>query len=145
MSETGRSTAVHYVVTVDRAGHAVAAGGLAIAVVTTGLMFVSGLRAMGGLANTAFAAAFLGIVAIVAVGGPVWLALHASGRRGPGNAAGAGFSTAALLGVFGTALMPPGDAGAIVRLLATIGNVLGIAALGAGVALMMWRIAYRKD
>ena len=132
-----------YQVTLDRAGHAIAAGGLAVSTVATGVLFASGVRDTGSLLSAAFVSAFLGIVAIVAVGGPIWLALHALGRRGPAAAAGAGFGAALLLALFAVALMPANGGGMLERAVAAIATVLGVGGIGAGVALLMWRIAYR--
>ena len=129
---------------IDRAGHALAAGGAAVAVVATGALFIGGLRGASALATTAFVAAFIGTIAIVAVGGPIWLALHALGHRGPRAAATAGAAAALLLAVFGMALLPSGDGPLIARLLAGLGWILGLAGAGAAIALLMWRIAYRR-
>ena len=143
-----RGAAPRYTITPDRAGHAVAAGGFAIGATSLALLAFNGARGASSLVSAAMIATFFGVVAIVAVGGPIWLACHVLGRRGPGSAAGAGFGAALLLAAFAQALMPPSSADADAAWAAAVNAVassLGIALIGAGVALLMWRIAYRRE
>lgn len=148
MTDTrSRPTVARYTITPDRAGHALAAGGLAIGMATVMLLVAGGAREAASLAIAAMLGSFLGLIAIVAVGGPVWLACHALGRVGPRSAASAGFAIALLLAGFAQALSPADEtAGAAwARGVTAVASSLGIALIGAGVAVLMWRIAYRRE
>jgi len=138
----------HYRTTLDRAGLALATGGLLYGVLAMLVGMRSGAGA-GALIEILLVGTLLAMCAITASFGPLWLALHASGRRGPGHAAALGGAVA--LALWGAAAQDvlasyayPGAGEAATAWLRAIGAALIFAAIAAAVALVMWRVAYRR-
>jgi len=101
---------------------------------------------MGWLIGSVFSG-----IAITAVGGPVWLALHVAGLRRAWHAALVGALTAMLIFVgaqtygFGMFEMPAIDGRTLLfRWLSALATSALLAAIAAGIAALMWRIAYRR-
>ncbi len=153
MGETG-ITATHarslrYRTTLDRAGLALAAGGSLYGLATVLLALGSGGRDAGMLVELFAVGTVLAMLAITATFGPLWLALHASGRRGPGHAAVLGgvvalalWATAAEDALRSYAFATTGVAA--IGWLRAIGVALIFTAIAAAIALVMWRVAYRR-
>lgn len=151
MGETGAAvgtTPRRYQTTLDRAGLALAAGGALYGVLSMLLVLRGG--GSGASALIVFAAAMLmAMMAITATFGPLWLMLHASGRRGPGYAATLGAAVALALWIAAAHDVLAGYAyaergRAALGWVRAIGVALVFAAVAALNALVMWRIAYRR-
>lgn len=136
----------------DRAGLALAAGGL------VGGAFAAVLVMVGdGLAPLAILAGFvIGTIvtamAAVAIGGPLWLVCHATGRRGPGMAVlvGALAGFALFLGGqtygFGLFDMLATDTRTLLfRWISAVATSLLLALVAALVGWTIWRVAYRRS
>ena len=141
-----------YETTLDRAGFAFATGG-ALGGVLVALLVLAGGRhdAASLFAAWALGALFV-TLGIAAVAAPLWLALHALGWRKPWHAAALGAALALIVFVaaqthgFGLIDAPPGDArAALFRWLSAIATSALIALAAAGIALAMWRVAYRPE
>jgi hypothetical protein len=128
-----------YRTSVDRVGLALACGA-GLAGLTACLLVAIGGDASGRAALVAllFGTIFAAL-AITAIAGPVWLILHLSGRRGPAAAALSGAGIGFLLML--AADLGRGTADTWPRIL---GAALLTAALAGGIALAMWRVAYRE-
>jgi hypothetical protein len=152
MGERGIAAGVRpprYQTTLDRTGLALAAGGMLYGVLTVLLALGNGGRDIGVFVEMFAIGTLLAMMAITATFGPLWLALHASGRRGPGHAA-------ALGGVVALALWAAAAEDALksyafattgvaaIGWLRAIGVALIFTAIAAAVALVMWRVAYRR-
>lgn len=144
-------TARHYRTSLDRAGFALALGaGLGGAFAT--LLVALGRPPTWLALPAGFAAgAIVASMAAVALGGPLWIVAHRSGRRGPWTAmAIGGLSGFALflagqthgLGLLGAASV--GSRAAMYRWTSAAATSAVLAALSAMVALAMWRTAYRR-
>lgn len=140
-----------YEASLDRAGLALGAGGV------VGGAFAALLVVLGsGAAPLEIVVGFVvgwvvTAMAAVAIGGPMWLACHAMGWRGPGMAAlvGAIAGFALFLGGqtygFGLFDMPVTDARTLFfRWISGVATSLILAAAAAIIALAMWRVAYRR-
>jgi hypothetical protein len=95
--------------------------------------------------------AIITMMAAVALGGPLWIVAHALGRRGPGTALWIGvFSGFALFLAgqtygFGLFTMPPIDTRTLLfRWISAAATSLILSAVSGGIALAMWRVAYRR-
>ncbi len=134
MSEGGGD----YRTSVDRVGLALACGA-ALAGLTACLLVAIGgeSSARAALVALLFGGIFAAL-AITAIAGPIWLVLHLSGRRGPAAAAISGAGTGFLLML--AADLGSGSAASWRHIL---GAALLAASLAGGVALAMWRVAYR--
>jgi hypothetical protein len=141
----------HYQTSIDRVGLAIGAGGLIGGAIALILSVLSGqatpLGAMAALVLGTIMTA-LGITALAIV---PWTLLHVNGRRGPVTAAmlGAAIGFMLFLGGqtwgFGLFAMPPMDARTLFfRWASAIATSVVIAALAAGIAVVMWRVAYRR-
>lgn len=141
-----------YTTTLDRSGLALGAGALAGGGVTMLLVAVASGPAPLDLLVGLLLGILITLMMATAVGGPLWIAAHASGRRGPGVAA----ATGALAGFavflggqtygFGMFTMPVTDAGTLAyRWISGIATSAILAAISAGIALLMWRVAYRRE
>ncbi|MGN6375350.1 MAG: hypothetical protein ACTHMG_07320 [Sphingomonas sp.] len=136
---------VTFETSIDRAGLALGCGGMTCGVLATIFVAMNGSASGPALVTAAALGTMLGALAIGAVGGPVWLTMHAFGRRGPGSAAAAG-------AVLGGALFLLGQSGgaaavadgALYGWLRALGSSLVMAAFAALISLLMWRIAYRR-
>lgn len=142
-----------YDTSIDRAGLALGAGGLLLGLLTMLLLLPGehgehGAQALGlGLVlGTLF-----GALALTVLAGPLWLALHVAGIRGPVAAALAGIVLA--LGLFvaaqtrGFGLFDPqplASDSALFRWVSALLTAGLIAILAGAIALAMWRVAYRR-
>ena len=150
MGQTGAAAGggPHYRTTLDRAGLALATGGLLYGVLAM-LVAMGSASGAGVLIEVLVVGTLLAMCAITASFGPLWLALHASGRRGPGHAAALGgvvalalWAAAAEDALKSYAFAPSGVAA--IGWLRAIGVALIFTAIAATVALVMWRVAYRR-
>lgn len=139
-----------YATTGDRVGKALAAGSVLGGLLILMLVIAAGQRSLPALlagwgVGTLFAA-----IALVAVGGPVWLLLHALGlRRGRYAAMVTGLLGLGLfLGAQGSggamfSLAPIDSQGWLLGLMFKLAQSAAVALISAGIGLAMWRIAYR--
>lgn len=140
-----------YEASLDRAGLALTAGGAVGGLFAAGLVTVgSGLDPFPMLIGF-LVGAVITVMAVVAIGGPVWLLCHALDRRGPWSAVSVGALAGFALflggqtygfGIFG---MPPGDPPTVLyRWTSAIATSLVLALLSALIGWTMWRVAYRR-
>lgn len=135
----------------DRAGLSLAMGaglGGAFACV---LVALGGPPSMLALPVGFVIGALITAMAVVAVGGPLWIVAHATGRRGPktavliGAAAGFALFLAGQTYGFGLFAMPPIDDRTLMfRWASAMATSLILAGVSAFIALAMWRVAYRR-
>lgn len=136
--------------TLDRAGLAIATGGI------IGGIFAAVLASMGasvgpfGLASAFVLGSMVTALAITAVGTPVWIFMHVSGRRRAGHAALVGAATGFLVFVFaqtygfGLFSAPPSDMQTLLfRWASAAATSVVLAVLAAVIGIVMWLIAYR--
>jgi hypothetical protein len=140
-----------YETSIDRAGLALGAGSALAGFLILILLLLGGQRApLSLLAGWLIGSVFSGL-AITAVGGPIWLALHIAGLRRAWHAAAVGAATAMLIFVgaqtygFGMFGLPALDGRTwLFRWLSALATSALLAALAAAIAATMWRIAYRR-
>lgn len=140
-----------YDTTIDRAGLALGAGSALAGFIVLALVLLGGQRdPLSLLTGWLIGSVFSGI-AITAVGGPIWLALHVAGLRRMWHAALVGAITAMLIFVgaqtygFGMFDMPAIDGRTwLFRWLSALATSLFLAGIAAAIAALMWRIAYRR-
>lgn len=141
-----------YETTLDRAGLALAAGGLLGGLMVLALVLAAGQRDVLSL----FAAGVLGTVfttlGVTAVAAPLWLVLHVAGYRRAWHAAALGALVAMVVFVagqtygFGFFNAPVSDGQTIFyRWLSALATSGIVAIVAAGIALVMWRVAYRPN
>lgn len=135
----------------DRAGLALAAGSIAGGAGAIGLALMGGAQGPISLILAFFVGAFFCALAITAVAAPIWLMLHAVGKRGPSYAAmlgaGCGFTLFLFAQTYGFGLYPapPSDLQTLLfRWLSGAATSLILAILAGLIGLLMWRIAYRR-
>ena len=140
-----------YETSLDRVGLAIAVGGLMGGVIAVLMMVFGGAYAIGTLAMTLMIGTVLTALAITALAAFPWILLHAIGRRGPVAAAslGAAIGFVVFLGgqtwLYGLVGMPAMDARTLLfRWASGIATSLVMAAMTAGIAVVMWRVAYRR-
>jgi hypothetical protein len=140
-----------YETTLDRVGLAIAVGGLMGGAIAMLMMAFGGALGVGTLAMALVMGALLTALAITALAAFPWMLLHAAGRRGPVSAAllGAAIGFVVFLGgqtwLFGIIEMPAMDARTLLfRWASGIATSLVMAAMSAGIAVVMWRVAYRR-
>jgi hypothetical protein len=133
-----------YRISIDRAGLALATGGATCGAIAAVLLALGGRHDLGTLASGLILGTIFSSLALAAVGGPVWLLLHAGGYRGPVTAALSGALIGFLLFLFGQIDLLGRGAAPPDAWLREIGSSLILAALAAAIALGMWRIAYRR-
>ena len=145
---TGRP---QYETSLDRVGLAIGVGGLIGGVIAALLTVAAGGASAVGVVVALFAGTVMTALGITALALAPWAVMHASGRRGPLGAAllGAGIGFVLFLGGltygFGLATMPAMDGRTLFfRWASSIATSLVLAAMSAGVALAMWRVAYRR-
>jgi len=138
-----RGAARRYETTLDRAGLALAAGAGLCALVTLLLVLASGERDMLALVSLALLGGAVGIAAIAAIALPPWLVLHRLGWRREWHAATLGAGLALTLFVAGQT--DAFAASLLLRWLSALATSLLLALVAAGIALVMWRIAYRRS
>jgi hypothetical protein len=140
-----------YQTSIDRAGLALATGGALGGIVTMVLVALGGHDAMLALLDALLIGAVFSTLGIAAVAAPIWLAMHAAGWRGPIHAASGGAALSFVL-FFGAATRwfgfngDIGDDGAapLLHWLRAAGSSMILAAAAALIALVMWRVAYRR-
>ena len=140
-----------YETTLDRVGLAIAVGGLMGGAIAMLMMAFGGALGVGTLAMALVMGALLTALAITALAAFPWMLLHAAGRRGPVSAAllGAAIGFVVFLGgqtwIFGLMEIPAMDARTLLfRWASGIATSLVMAAMSAGIAVVMWRVAYRR-
>lgn len=139
-----------YETSVDRVGLAIATGGLMGGVIAATMMAFAG-STIGALALAVLIGTIMTALAITALAAIPWALLHAAGRRGPLSAALLGGVIGFLLFLggqtwgYGLFAMPAMDVSTLVfRWASGIATSLVMAAMAAGIAVVMWRIAYRR-
>ena len=148
--DRSRAPLRRYETTLDRVGFALATGGALGGVLVLLLVLAGGqVGAMSLLAAWALGALFV-TLGIAAVAAPLWLGFHVMGWRKPWHAAALGAALAMIMFVaaqthgFGLFDAPPGDGRtALFRWLSATATSALIALAAAGIALAMWRVAYR--
>jgi len=140
-----------YQTSIDRAGLAIAAGGATCGVLALLLVLAGGQNDPLTLVLALPLGSLLSAMAITAVGVPLWLPMHLSGRRRAHHAvllgAVIGFIVfvAAQTHGFGLGDTPVTDhATTLVRWISAIATSLGLALISGLVGLVMWRVAYRR-
>ena len=140
-----------YETTLDRVGLAIAAGGLMGGTIAMLMMAFGGALGLATLAMALLVGSLLTALAITALAAFPWMLLHAAGRRGPVSAAllGAAIGFVVFLGgqtwIFGFMEMPAMDARTLLfRWASGIATSLVMAAMSAAIAVVMWRVAYRR-
>jgi hypothetical protein len=103
-----------------------------------------GLGALEGMLTMAVLGALICAAGLVLVS-PLWLALHRLGHRSARMAAAFGGAMSVLAVVAYAIFLDTADQRPIPGLnLATVGALATVAAIGAGVGLVVWRVAYRR-
>ena len=140
-----------YETSLDRIGLAIGAGGLMGGAIALLLMIFGGTLAIGTLVMALLIGSVLTALAVTALAAFPWMLLHAAGRRGPISAAllGAAIGFVVFLGgqtwIYGFVEMPAMDARTLLfRWASGIATSLVMAAMSAGIAVVMWRVAYRR-
>lgn len=140
-----------YYTSLDRAGWALATGGLIGGVLTTALAVMGGTAGPIGVVVAFMLGTLLTALAIAAVAAPLWAVLHALGWHGAMQAALVGAACGFLLFLFaqtygfGLGDAPPSDAQTLLyRWASAAATGLIMAAVSAVTGLVMWRVAYRR-
>ena len=140
-----------YETSLDRAGLALGLGGLLTGLAVLGFVLAAGQRAPAMLCLGFALGAGFGTIGITAVAGPLWLSLHLLGLRGPGWAATLALFAAVTVFVagqtygFGLGAMPAlDDRTLLFRWLSALATSFMLATIAVGIALAMWRVAYRR-
>ena len=137
-----------YDTTLDRAGLALATGGALGGLVAMLLVFAGGERDLLPLLAGGVAGAIACTIVITAIAAPLWWVLHRAGRRRAWHAAALGAAITLILfvaaqtqgfGLLGTM----GGAAAFYRWASALATSALLAIVAAGIALAMWRVAYR--
>lgn len=139
-----------YETTLDRAGFALATGGALGGLLVVALVLAGGQADMASLLTAWALGALFVTLGIAAVAAPLWLGFHIMGWRRPWQAAALGAVLALIVFVagqthgFGLLDTPPGDARTtLFRWLSALATSALVALAAAGIALAMWRVAYR--
>lgn len=145
-----RAPARSYETTLDRAGLALATGGVLGGLVVLLLVLAGGQRDPATLLAAWGLGALFVTLGIAAVAAPLWFALHLAGLRRARHAAALGALLAMILFVagqtygFGLFDAPPSDGRtALFRWLSAIATSALVAIAAAGIGAAMWRVAYR--
>lgn len=151
MIETAARDTRSYHTTLDRVGLALGVGSALSGLVALGLLMLGGTRDPLALTLGWLAGSFICGLAITGVAGPIWLFCHLMGKRKPRYAAIVGALSTMVLFVaaqtygFGLIAMPPMDDGTLLyRWISAIASSAILAAIAAVIALIMWRVAYRR-
>ena len=143
--------AAPYETSLDRAGLAIGLGGLICGVFACVMAAVGGTLAPLPLIAILVLGTALAALGITAIAAAPWVLLHIAGRRGPGAAALLGAVIGFLVFLAGQTngfylfLVPEMDARTLMfRGLSATVTALAAGALAAGVAVAMWRVAYRR-
>jgi hypothetical protein len=146
-----QSASRQYETSIDRVGLAVGAGGLMGGAIGVLLMVFAGTHNVGALIAALLIGSLMTALSITALAAIPWALLHASGRRGPVAAAGLGAAIGFVLFLggqtygYGLFTMPAMDARTLFyRWASGFLTSLVMAAMAAGIAVVMWRVAYRK-
>lgn len=141
----------YYETSIDRMGLAIGTGGLIGGLISTGLMLFAGPVSVPALAAALVVGSILTALAITALAVVPWALLHLAGRRGPFSAAALGAVIGFLLFLggqtygYGVFTMPVMDASTLsYRWASAALTSLVMATVAAGVAVAMWRVAYRR-
>lgn len=141
-----------YDTTLDRAGLALGTGSALAGVIVLILLLLGGQREPLNLLGGWLLGGIFSGLAITAVGGPVWLVMHVAGWRRAWHAALVGALIAMVIFVgaqtygFGMFDMPEMDGRTLLfRWLSAAASSVLLATLAAGIAAIMWRIAYRRN
>lgn len=141
----------HYETSIDRVGLAIGAGGLMGGAICVLLMVFAGTHNVGALFAGLLIGSLMTALSVTALAAIPWALLHASGRRGPIAAAGLGAAIGFVLFLggqtygYGLFAMPAIDARALLyRWASGFLTSLIMAAMAAGIAVVMWRVAYRR-
>ena len=124
-----------YVTTPDRAALARAAGGALAGLLVVATIVAAGPRAAWASDGAWLIGSLFAVLAIVAVAGPAWIALHATGRRGPLAAATTGATAGLIVVVVAQRWNSVGALGTAATLVLAAG----------GIGWTMQRVAYRLD
>ena len=146
-----RASAPHYDTTLDRAGLALALGGALGGIVVLLLVFAAGQRELASLGAAWVLGTIFSALGIAGAGGPLWLVLHLAGYRRAWHAAALGAFISLVLFVgaqtygFGFLAVPTSDLRtSLFRGIGALGTSALLAIVAAGIALAMWRVAYRR-
>jgi hypothetical protein len=136
---------------IDRVGLAIGAGGLMGGAIGVLLMAFAGTHDVGALIGGLLVGSLMTALSITALAAIPWALLHAAGRRGPLVAAALGAAIGFVLFLggqtygYGIFAAPAMDARTLLyRWASGLLTSLVMAAMAAGIAVVMWRVAYRK-
>jgi hypothetical protein len=135
----------------DRAGLAIATGGIIGGAIAAGLTAIGASAGPIGLVTAFVLGSLVSALAITAVGVPVWIFMHFSGRRRAGYAAivgaATGFSVFVFAQTYGFGLFyaPPSDLQTLLfRWASAAATSVLLAAIAGVIGIVMWRVAYRS-
>lgn len=138
---SGGTPRAYYVTTLDRIGLAILAGGVLAGLVAALLMLAGGQRSPAALGLAWALGALFAMLGIVAVAGPLWLALHLRNRRGPLAAATTAGVVALIVFTLGQTI---GTSGGGYRWASAVGTSTFVALAAAAIGVVMQRVAYRR-
>jgi hypothetical protein len=140
-----------YETSIDRVGLAIGAGGVMGGAIGVLLMVFAGTHGVRALAGALLVGSLMTALSITALAAVPWALLHAAGRRGPIAAAALGAVIGFVLFLggqtygYGIFVAPAMDARTMLyRWASGLLTSLVMAAMAAGIAVAMWRVAYRK-
>ncbi|MES2043570.1 MAG: hypothetical protein V4475_06815 [Pseudomonadota bacterium] len=140
-----------YETSLDRAGLSLAAGGTMGGLLTVALVAAGRPESWLYLPVGFVIGAIITAMAVVAIGGPLWIVAHAIGKRGPRSAvvlgAFAGFALFLCGQTYGFGLFtqPPMDNRTIIyHWISGAATSLILSLVCAVIAWTMWRVAYRR-
>ncbi len=146
-----RASVPHYDTTLDRAGLALALGGALGGIVVLFLVLAAGQREPASLVAAWMLGMIFSALGIAAVASPLWLVLHLAGYRRAWHAVALGVFISLVLFVgaqtygFGLLAAPASDLRTtLFRWISALGTSALLAIVAAGIALSMWRVAYRR-
>lgn len=145
---TGRP---HYETSLDRVGLAIGAGGLIGGALAVLLALVAGGASPLGIATALLVGSMMTALGVTALAIVPWTFLHVNNRRGPVTAASLGAVIGFVLFLggqtygYGLFAMPAMDSRTLFfRWASGVATSVVMAALAAGIAVVMWRVAYRR-
>ncbi len=141
----------YYETSLDRAGLSLAAGGAMGGLLTAVLVAAGRPGSWFALPVGFVIGAVITAMAVVAIGGPLWIVAHATGKRGPRSAiilgAFAGFALFLCGQTYGFGLFvePPMDNRTIIfHWISGAATSVILSLVCAAIAWTMWRVAYRR-
>jgi len=147
----GAARGRHYETSLDRIGLAIGTGGLIGGAIAALLTMISGESSPLGILVALAAGTVMTALGITALAIIPWTFLHMNGRRGPVSAAllGGVIGFVLFLGGqtsgYGLFVMPLMDSRTLFfRWASGIATSVVMAAITAGVGVVMWRVAYRR-